>query len=1234
MRRREVIFSLLLAVVFLLAAGFFFFTSPFFLTRLLVPWISRAAECPIAVERAEFRPFSRRLILHNFRLGRADKPFLTVRRARGTAQFGNLIRGIIDFADVELYGAELNICRDASGRWCQYELGYDPVEPAAEAAVSTAEPSAGTAVAQVVPQNEPAGSSVENAGSCPVQVRLARSRVEDSRINVIVRDRQRDFSWSFTGLSGEVTDFRNRGTVMVRCASPFQFIGRDGIDFSGRAEWNGELLLDEEMVFSGMRGGFVLGALAGNVDGYKISGGLVRCFTDVFQEKNQWIFRKFRLSQEDMHRTGSLVEFSGFAESDSGKYQLDFQRFLLVGPLLSLLADMKCGIRPGDMRVDGSGSMTGDQGRFSADLVCQVGRKAGPAYFGTEKVVLPDFQLNTEQNIHFDMRTGKADFRKALVQISSGGRQILAVSKIPEDGSVKAGIDGFDLKLLQLLMPDAQQFGIMDGLLSGTVRVIPGEKSAMQTCEADLRFTRTAFRAGGWQPEAFDASVAGKIILPAAGGPVQVTDLQMDFSGRNGQWLKGAVNGTVPLNGSGADLSWRASGDMDRMLSALRFPGSADVKKVLKYFSPAGFDIAGKGIFVPGGVKLRKHDLTVRGRGKSELKLSSSPRMLKWAAPADGAWHLRWQAALPAELLPPIPQAVFSSGRYSGKGSIDIPGSSGEFSIRGEADWQDLAGTVCGFQLPRISGGADFSFLRDRKGNYILNRSSFYCRTEGKPSLRLEGSGNADPAAGVFLADLRVRYLNEHLLNHFLPFRIRSGQFSGRSRISGDYRKMNWSANGYFAVDKLRTPGASRPVDGNLQYTVERNENAWNMPQCTLSLTSGGRSLADLRMRLNVPENADLPVKIQLSGSPVDLSSLYDHIGPAGKNSPQTASAAAAVAAPVPEAASAPAVSVPAGPPAAAAAPAAADRVILQTGRRAKDVDLDFRDMSWGSSQCFALKGNLQLRRNRVIGKNIIIDGGHGQLAWSFDGMDFPTGMMLAIHGKVLKPLDIGPFVSLFFPGSGLNGVVDSGEWNLNFRRLFTSYWGEDLSGSCKLKFRDVDLPVHAANGPLSRLLLLPVETIVRAEQLIPATWDVRKHFEVLWKHKFSAQSPFSRLKFHTGELHVGIDCGELLIRQMSFAGEPVSKMDVDGKMRLTAPYELEFNTNMLLCGVQAKLPVRGVLNSPQVAAWQVLAQMPGQTLAGWMDIFSPFRESGSGSGIPFISPFIRLLRDVAGFQK
>ena len=269
MHRREIIFSLLLAAVFLLAAGFFFFTSSFFLTHLLVPWIARSSGCPMAAERAEFRPFSQRLILYNFRLGRAEKPFLTVSRARGTAQFDKLIRGIIDFDDVELTGAELNICRDASGRWCSYELGLTEDE------------------------NESAGGFSD---SRPVQVRLARSRVEDSRINVIVHDRQRDFSWSFTGISGEVDDFRNGGAAVIKCVSPFRVKGRDGFGFSGKVEWNGELLLDEELCFAGMRGGFVFDSLTGNIDKHSIGGSVVRCALDLgLDEEGKWFFRNFRV---------------------------------------------------------------------------------------------------------------------------------------------------------------------------------------------------------------------------------------------------------------------------------------------------------------------------------------------------------------------------------------------------------------------------------------------------------------------------------------------------------------------------------------------------------------------------------------------------------------------------------------------------------------------------------------------------------------------------------------------------------------------------------------------------------------------------------------------------------------------------------------------------------------------------------------------------------------------------
>ena len=102
----------------------------------------------------------------------------------------------------------------------------------------------------------------------------------------------------------------------------------------------------------------------------------------------------------------------------------------------------------------------------------------------------------------------------------------------------------------------------------------------------------------------------------------------------------------------------------------------------------------------------------------------------------------------------------------------------------------------------------------------------------------------------------------------------------------------------------------------------------------------------------------------------------------------------------------------------------------------------------------------------------------------------------------------------------------------------------------------------------------------------------------------------------------------------MAFAGEPLSLMDMGGKMRLQFPYELDFDSRVLLCGVQAKLPVRGVLNSPEVAAWQIFTQLPGQTLNGWFEIFSPSGEKKRGSEIPLFSPFIQLIRDLAGFQE
>ncbi|MBQ7394588.1 MAG: hypothetical protein IJV89_09615 [Lentisphaeria bacterium] len=1207
MRRREIIFTLLLAAVFLLAAGFFFFSSSFFLTGVVVPWISRSTGCPMSVENAEFRPLTRRLILHGFRLGREDQPFLTVRRARGTAQFRNLVRGIIDFDDVELHGAELNICRDASGRWCSYELGTVEHAPS-----SVPKPAAVSAEKT---------EKRESPSSSPVQVRVARCRMEDSRVNVIVRDRQRDFSWSFTRISGEMDDFRNNGTMMIKCFSPFQVTGHEGIDFSGKVEWNGELVLDEELAFAGLRGGFVFGSFDGRIDQRKIGGSEVRCTLDVLREKDRkWNFRNFRLIQQENQQVGSWVEFAGYMPDGHGKYRLDFRRFLLSGQLLTLLMDMGCGVRPGNARFDAHGSVSGDFEQITANIVCRAERKAGPAWFGTEKVDLPDFQLQGEQNMAFDIHSRKAEVRNAHAQIFSGGRQILSLHKFPKDNSVKALINGFDLKLLQFFIPDTQKFGIADGVLNGKMDMRSGDRTGSVLCRTDLHFSETTFRAGAWQPEKVDAVVAGNVSIPLDLSKADVSYCRITTSRDQDAFLTVSVSGSVPIRQENADLFWQASGNLERILSWSRCPSARDAAKISGVFAPVRMEASGKLKFSSGRVSFLDHQVRLSGKKQSSLNMSLTPRDYQWLCPAKGTWSIRWQSSFPADLLPAMPWAAFSGGRYAGTGSVDIRNNGGEFVVQGAAEGQELSGALYGKSFSRLSVGADFSFLRNRQGEYNLNRSLFYCRAGGQPALRLESSGSGTPAGGAFHADVQVRYLNEHLLNIFFPGRFRSGQLAGRSRISGNFRNMNWDLNGFFTVNALRSPGASRAVDGKLQYEFKRRGNAGEIPRCRLLLNSGGKVLADLQLTAAMPDNPSLPMKVRLAATTADLSSLYEQISsPAPAVSGGTAASGS-------EAAEYHAVD--------RVAPAAPDRMVLQTGPRAKEVDLDLRDMSWGSSQKFALSGKLFLLRNKVVARNLIVDGGDGRILWNVDGMDFPTGMILAVHGKVLKPIAIGPFVTLFFPSSGLNGVLESGEWNFNFRRLFSAHWGEDLAGQCRLNFREVDFPVNAANGPLSRLLLLPVETIVRADQLIPSNWNVRQHFETLWKYKLSAESPFARLRFHSGELLVAAENGELQIKRMLFTGDPLSRMSVEGKMRLMAPYELEFDSQVILCGVQAKLPVRGVVSSPHVAAWQVFARMPGQTLSGWLDIFSPFSDSNSASEIPLISPFIRLLRDVAGFQE
>ena len=1158
MLRRGIIFALLLAVVFLLAAGYFFLTGSFFLTRILTPWIAESAGCPLDIRYAVFQPASRTLVLRDFRLGDPNLPLLTVRRARGRIDLWALCRGEIAFDNVELRGAVLNLCRDASGKWLWDSFG---------------------------------GGS---PNSSPVALRIGHAQAEDSRIRVELKDGVRDMRWSFDGVSASAADLRNGGVLKLECCSPFRVAGRDGTDFAGEFMWSGELALDGGLALAAIRGEASFGHFSGQLDRHAIDTGGISCVIDAARTApDSWQFRNFRLIRQKMQTVTGMAEFSGHIRP--GRYAFDVRRVLLSGQLLTFLADLGCGVRPGDARLDWRGRIGGDRDHFTADLNCLIERQAGPAYFGGEKVDLPGFRLSATQNVAFDWRTARADLRKVDAVLAVGGRKVAVIRKTADDGATQVTLNGVELDLLRFLNPRIGGFGFRGGTASGTVTLQPGAKAETLTADAGIAFAGTSVGYGTWRSRPFDAEISGQYFLPLAGGTLKIDRMRTVFSQSGRKLGEIELAGSVPLRGGRSELAWKSSADPDAVLAAAAAEGCRPVRDVLAHFAPLTMDAEGKLQFAPDRVMLKDCRMTFSGE-ETMFQVRSPKPVVLWSQDRAPVRSAVWEAAFPARLLPSSAGVKLTGGTCRMQGRVNV--FPAEIALEGNVLLRKVSGQYDGQPFADLSGGMNLALLRKNDGGYVLRRGTISLQNAGHPALRLESSGSGSMPSGAFLARIQVFYANEYLADLLLPGLVRDGQFSGGLRLSGDLRRGDWTVSGSGRLEKFRLAGADSPVDGELSGEFRRHGAAADFRNGKLTLKRGGEVLADLRLSAEAPAGSESPVKIFFSGDKLDLRSCYEQLGGADAAVPETPSS----------------------------------RRVFDFGPRPKLVRVDLKNMQWGKTDGFALDGTIRLCRNRLTGKNVLLDLGGGRIRWDFDGMDFSTGMMLALSGRVEKPVAVTAVTALFYPDSGFSGTLLEGKWNLNFRRLFSADWGEDLVGECMLRFARLELPVDAANGPLSRILLLPVETVVRADHLIPATLDVREHFRKLWRHRMSPGSPFSRLKFTDGELRLSASDGRLNVKQMRFSGEPLERMSSRGTVRLREPYELELESEALLCSVATKLPIRGTLAAPQTAAWKVFARMPDSTLKRWFDVLSHPGEQPLPK-MPVVSPFVRFLRDLAGYR-
>ncbi len=1176
MSRRGFLFAALLAAVFLIAAGYFFLTGSFFLTRILTPAICRCTGLQIEIGHASLRLASRRVILHHFRLGDPEKPFLTVRRARGTANLLSLVQGIIDFDEVELTGFELYLCRDREMRW-----RWDDI---------------------IQGDEDSGGKNADEGGNGTVQLRFQKITAEESSIHVKLEDQRRKIDWCFSDFSGEAHNYRNNGVMQLRSACRFQIAGRPDQQFSGMLEWNGELPVTEDLAISGMTGLADFTRITGTVGGKKVpASNISGAIQTTWKDDGEWRFRKLRLMQQSQSGMENFLDLAGEYHASPYSFHMQVRRGLLSGTLLELLLDLSCGIRPGNVMMQFSGEINRNPTYWHSVISGHADRTAGPAWIGREKVDLPDLQLKIRHNFLLDQKQHFGRINHAGSSLTSGGKVLLSVQK-QDDRTVKIKLDHLDLKWLRSLLPQ-QFFSGVEGSLGGDwqLQIAPrteGFYGEGKLAARQIRlYGRPQSHAALWKSAAFDSELSGKITLPLGNTSCQLENLRTSILHQGVSVCDLVLSGSRSVADKQGDIVWHLKVDPLK-LCGIAFPQMLSSREIAEKLPQTPLEIQGSGRIriSPQETVLEKHWLQLSGQDQLFGRLMLQDHRISDQTPSE-EWKLAVRFSSPASYIGTWTGPIrITGGKIQLDGNLSGNAAGTDWIFRGESQWHNLRGTGFKTAFSDVSGSSQPG-IRWSAGKISLDRTPLYCSVGGQPALRLETSGTADLRTGDFQNNLQLRYANFHLLDILVPQHLRSGSLSGDSQLHGNWKECSIAGNGSCHLDHLSTVEGGKEINGKFSCSINTLADRTRTLDGVVELAHAGKLKARSNLKIHVPPDEKKPVKIQLKTDPLELEWLYGQLGYTKHD------------------------------------PANTVRKPMDAGKRATEIHVNSRHVSWGTVHDFSAKGVIRMRRNQISVPEIeFSDGSGGLFSGSLEGFDLPDDTLMTLSGKVVRPLPVASFTTLFWPNSGMTGKITSGNFKLHFRHFAASNWGEDLNGSCRFAFEDVRVPVNSATGPISRMLLLPLETVVRAEKFFPSASNVQHRFKQLWAQKFSYDSPFSVLKFERGEIAANMQYGNLRIDRFRFSGAPITKLNLTGKADLVEPFTLQMESNTTLCGVDIKLPIKGTMQNPQIPTWQVLGKLPGANLQSWHSIFD--NHSSESAWKPLIvSPFSRMLQSLSGHK-
>ncbi len=1209
-RKKKLAVTVLLVAVVLTATGFFL-TSSFFLTGAVLPLFRRLTHIRLEVDEISWNPWRNHLTLYQFRLGPEDAPLVTARRVRGYYLPGRLLRGVLAFHDVEGDGVEVALVEDEEGRWnFQRLLARKPGRTGSPAAASVNRPqppSSRKPAAMKSATNHAADIDPDSGRRTP-RLDLTNIQVEEGAFHLISARSGRRLDFHVEDLTLDAKSLRNPGIMPLQGTGRFSLKSSGGMDLTGRVDLTQTIQWTRNFRLSGWDLRLQLNELEGQIAERPLHHGGIMLSTAAERRNGALEISRFQLRQDRLGELLSRLDMTGTLGPGRREFQLEILRAELSEEVVALLSDVWFGVNPGQVRLEGAGIFQASRGKLLSRGQLSLERREGEAAFGGERLRLPGFRFRTEQDFVIDSATQELQVRSLNAELSEEGHSALRLhlpgparydlnggaGKATAAGApsrVLLEVDRFDLSLLRFFVPAGRGVRLSEGLLSGRVEVrLPKDLDGAEMA-GELDVGGLNLRLRNWHGELLN----GRLEFTAA--------LLPDFSWKIPSLSLTADHGGDLLGMLEASAAWHRKDRRGHLLlkcsqleeALLPLLPSAKTRDVIKRRIAPFAPVRGAGTaeleWSDAGVRLKQAVLSAAGAEDSLLSLRLAPQFFdlsekRWI-PTDN-WRGTLEGEAPLSRLNsflPADKVTFSEGRLRFSAALDAGSDLKSMTTNGTLVLNGLAARCGGLHFRDVTLQNNFSLYFPGDGRVQVPSNVLYCRVNGRPALRLELSG-ATEAAGAWEYRLAVRYLNEQLTRLLLPGRLEECALAGELTVSGK-QTSEIQASGLLNLENLRWTGAGMGTSGQLNFELSRKGGTCRIRHSRLTLLQGPRRLLSAELTATIPGDVSRPIRAELKTEQADLTALH-----------ALTVSLPATPAPLSAVSSSPAT------PVLAATPAALPKVRtpLFFGKRPVALTLGLQNLNWGSALALSLTGKVRTREHRLDAPSLRLTVNGRPLTCSLYMLDTARGLAIGTTGQLEQPLRLAPLVSLSTPDSQFQGTLRRLSWRLNLRNVPEPEWLELAEGTVRAELADIIIPNRTLFNPYARILLAPVEALMRVSALLPNSINLQGEWRKFQDNMLASGSTFSELRFHSGILALRARQRQIEIEQCDFRGTPVEALKFYGRIATGDQQTLALVSQLSLFGMPVTIPIQGTLTAPQINLRELIPAMTGGQLQSLID--------------------------------